>query len=51
MILNLESSEYRDLMDCRHMYALIVVDYAGRAYHPILGGEIARYVISSVLTI
>ena len=35
--------EYRELLDCRHMYAFIVVDYLGRAYHPILGGEIARY--------
>jgi hypothetical protein len=43
MILDLETGEYRDLMDCRHMYAFIVVDHAGRAYHPILGGDIARY--------
>ena len=43
LVLNLESGEYRDLMDCRHMYAFIVVDFLGRAYHPILGGDIARY--------
>jgi sugar lactone lactonase YvrE len=43
MILNLESGKYRDLLDCRHMYAFIVVDHLGRAYHPILGGDIARY--------
>lgn len=43
MILNLQTGKYRDLMDCRHMYAFIVVDHLGRAYHPILGGEIARY--------
>lgn len=43
MVLNLETGKYRDLLDCRHMYAFIVVDYLGRAYHPILGGEIARY--------
>ena len=43
MILDLETGRYRDLMDCRHMYAFIVVDYLGRAYHPILGGNIARY--------
>lgn len=43
MILDLKSGKYRDLLDCRHMYAFIVVDYLGRAYHPILGGEIARY--------
>jgi hypothetical protein len=43
MILDLETGNYRDLLDCRHMYAFIVVDYLGRAYHPILGGDIARY--------
>ena len=25
------------------MYAFIVIDYKGRAYHPVLGGEIARF--------
>jgi hypothetical protein len=43
MMLDLETGKYRDLMECRHMYAFIVVDYLGRAYHPILGGDIARY--------
>jgi sugar lactone lactonase YvrE len=43
MILDLESGDYRDLIDCRHMYAFIVVDHLGRAYHPLLGGEIIRY--------
>jgi hypothetical protein len=43
MILDLKSGEYRELMDCRHMYSFIVVDHLGRAYHPILGGDIARY--------
>jgi len=43
MILNLKTGKYRDLMDCKHMYGFIVVDYLGRAYHPILGGDIARY--------
>ncbi|MCA9268326.1 MAG: SMP-30/gluconolactonase/LRE family protein [Planctomycetales bacterium] len=47
LILNLASGEYRDLMDCRHMYAFIVVDSRGRAYHPVLGGKIARYDPSS----
>jgi hypothetical protein len=41
--LDLETGKYTDLMDCRHMYAFVVVDYLGRAYHPILGGDIARY--------
>jgi sugar lactone lactonase YvrE len=43
MVLDLKTGKYRDLIDCRHMYAFIVVDHLGRAYHPILGGEIARY--------
>ncbi len=43
LILDLASGTYRDLLDCRHMYAFIVLDRLGRAYHPVLGGEIARY--------
>ncbi len=43
MILDLETEEYRDLMETHHMYAFIVVDDRGRAYHPILGGDVARY--------
>lgn len=43
LILNLRDGKYRDLMDCEHMYAFIVVDHLGRAYHPIRGGKIARY--------
>lgn len=43
MQLDLATGKYRDLLDCRHMYAFIVVDHRGRAYHPILGGEIARF--------
>lgn len=43
LILNLETGKYRDLMDARHMYAFIVLDHLGRAYHPVLGGQIARY--------
>ncbi len=43
MVLDLKTGKYTDLLDCRHMYAFIVVDYLGRAYHPILGGDIARY--------
>jgi hypothetical protein len=43
MVLDLKTGKYRDLLDCRHMYSFIVVDHLGRAYHPILGGEIARY--------
>jgi hypothetical protein len=43
MILDLERGTYRDLGETNHMYAFIVVDYLGRAYHPLLGGDIARY--------
>ncbi len=43
MILDLETGKYRDLVDSQHMYAFIVVDALGRAYHPLLGGDIARY--------
>ncbi len=43
LILDLATGKYRDLMDARHMFAFIVIDHLGRAYHPILGGEIARY--------
>ena len=43
MILDLETGRYRDLLDCQHMYAFIVVDWRGRAYHPIVGGDIARW--------
>jgi hypothetical protein len=42
-ILDLTTGQFRNLMDCRHMYAFIVVDYRGRAYHPVLGGDIVRY--------
>lgn len=43
LILDLTTGKYRELLDCQHMYAFIVVDHLGRAYHPILGGDIARY--------
>lgn len=43
MVLDLANGTYRELLDCRHMYGFIVVDWLGRAYHPILGGDIARY--------
>jgi outer membrane protein assembly factor BamB len=43
MILDLKTGKSRDLMDCQHIFAFIVVDYLGRAYHPIKGGDIARY--------
>lgn len=43
LILDLQTGQYTRLMDCRHMYAFIVVDHLGRAYHPMLGGSIIRY--------
>jgi sugar lactone lactonase YvrE len=43
LVLDLESGQYRDLLDTEHVYAFIVVDHRGRAYHPVRGGEIARY--------
>lgn len=43
LILDLKTGNYRQLMDTEHFYGFIVVDYLGRAYHPILGGDIARY--------
>lgn len=41
--LDLKTGKYRELIDTEHYYGFIVVDYLGRAYHPILGGDIARY--------
>jgi sugar lactone lactonase YvrE len=43
LVLDLKTGKYRSLMDTEHYYGFIVVDYLGRAYHPILGGDIARY--------
>jgi hypothetical protein len=43
LILDLKTGQYRNLIDCRHPYGFIVVDYLHRAYHPTLGGEIVRY--------
>ncbi|MEQ8785679.1 MAG: hypothetical protein RIC55_05250 [Pirellulaceae bacterium] len=42
-VLDLETGTYKKLMDTHHFYAFIVVDHLGRAYHPILGGDIARW--------
>src|SRR5262245_20686712 len=43
LILDLKTGKYRNLIDTRHVYGFIVVDYLGRAYHPMLGGDIVRY--------
>lgn len=41
--LDLKTGKYKRLMDTEHFYGFIVVDHLGRAYHPILGGDIARF--------
>ena len=43
LVLDLKTKKYRELLDTNHYYGFIVVDYKGRAYHPILGGQIARF--------
>ena len=43
LVLDLASGKYRDLLDTEHIYAFIVVDDRHRAYHPLRGGDIARY--------
>lgn len=43
LILDLKTGKYRNLIDTKHIYGFIVVDYLGRAYHPMLGGGIVRY--------
>jgi sugar lactone lactonase YvrE len=43
LILDLKTEKYRDLIDTKHSYGFIVVDYLGRAYHPMLGGDIIRF--------
>ncbi|HEY7314698.1 MAG TPA: hypothetical protein VH643_35445 [Gemmataceae bacterium] len=43
LILDLKTGKYRNLIDTRHPYGFLVVDYLGRVYHPMLGGDIVRY--------
>lgn len=43
LVLDLATGKYRELIDTQHFYGFIVVDHLGRAYHPLLGGDIARY--------
>jgi len=43
LVLDLKTGKYRELIDTRHIYGFIVLDHRGRAYHPLLGGEIVRY--------
>jgi hypothetical protein len=41
--LDLKTGKYRELIDTKHVFGFIVVDYLHRAYHPMLGGDIVRY--------
>lgn len=41
--LDLETGKYQDLGETNHVFAFIVVDKHGRAYHPMLGGDVLRY--------
>lgn len=43
MKLDLESGAYQDFGETHHLFAFIVIDFLGRAYHPMLGGDILRY--------
>ncbi len=41
--LDLETGQYQDLGETNHMFAFIVIDFLGRAYHPMRGGDVLRY--------
>lgn len=43
LLLDLKTGKYRELIDTHHIYGFIVLDNLGRAYHPLLGGDIVRY--------
>jgi sugar lactone lactonase YvrE len=43
MVYDMKKKRYRDLGDCQHSYAFIVLDNLGRAFHPVRGGKIARF--------
>jgi sugar lactone lactonase YvrE len=43
LVLDLKAGTYRNLIDTKHVYGFLVVDYLGRVYHPMLGGGIVRY--------
>jgi len=43
LVYDFKTGKYKDLIDTRHMYGFIVLDHLGRAYHPVMGGDIARY--------
>ena len=41
--LDLATGKYTDFGETNHVFAFIVVDQLGRAYHPMRGGDILRY--------
>src|SRR5262249_54744914 len=43
LVLDLKKGTYRKLIDTKHVYGFIVLDHLGRAYHPMLGGDVVRY--------
>jgi len=43
LVLDLKTEKYTELIDTKHIYGFIVLDNLGRAYHPLLGGDVARY--------
>jgi sugar lactone lactonase YvrE len=40
---DLKTGKATEIMDTRHIYGFICIDYLGRAYHPTLEGKIVRY--------
>jgi sugar lactone lactonase YvrE len=43
LVYDMKEKKYKDLIDTKHMYGFIVLDHRGRAYHPLLGGDVVRY--------
>ncbi len=43
LVLDLKTGKYTELIDTKHIYGFVVLDNQGRAYHPLLGGDVARY--------
>jgi hypothetical protein len=43
MVLDVKTKKYTDFGDTEHLYAFIVLDHQGRAYHPKRGGTVLRY--------
>jgi sugar lactone lactonase YvrE len=43
LILDLNTGKYKELIDTHHVYGFICLDHLGRAYHPLLGGDVVRY--------